>query len=160
MIFKPRFEWVRYPAREDAGSGWNEEYDGFRVKVRTNPSMAELRHEQELYTAISTEEDGEADYLKEIASRVIEWDFSTEDIDGVVQPVPAPGQHPDNWQAFYILPVELLQWVILAIRTAHVPKARTAIQGISSDAPGDTVSPKAETTPTENPPTDSSKRSD
>jgi len=145
---------------------WREEYTPFWASIIANPSghgeRAMLTAYRQYLNAMRPQVDEEghvvrlADpeameaardaYYQQLAWRVTAWGFADEQIgeDGEprIVPVPAPAEHPDNWQAFLLLPPHLCQWLTEVIRTIHLPK-RT----LSPPA-----TPTGTTTPTTTPP--------
>ena len=63
-LFEARWELFRYPEEDTGADAWEAAHVGFQARVRVNPSGAELRHEQKLLAAISTDENGEETYLQ------------------------------------------------------------------------------------------------
>jgi hypothetical protein len=129
----------------------NPDYKGFRVQVLTNPTGAEeiaerqarmatlagaradrapddasatekIRAFVEFVAAQERKDELEGRYLQAIAYRVRAWNALSADEEGNVVPIPAPGEAPDNWQAFRAIPSDLLAWVCETVRTIHLPK--------------------------------------
>jgi hypothetical protein len=150
MVYRRRFKRIEYPAsREEWEAGgyrpeaWDEDFAGtFWVKVLANPNGAEERMELKLrveFLSNSTDDTREA-YRRELAWRVPEWNYATENDDGEIVPVAAPGASPDNWNAFELLPSMVASWLTSEIQNAHRPKATTPTSG----QPGTPDSPLAE----------------
>jgi hypothetical protein len=140
MIYRRRFKQITYPAtieEWEAGGyrpeAWDQDFadGGFWAKVLANPNGADERMEVKLrfeFLTKPTDENREA-YRRELAWRVSEWNLETENSDGEVVAVGAPGENPDNWEAFELLPPLVASWLTNEIQIAHRPKAITPPSG-------------------------------
>jgi hypothetical protein len=169
MQYRRRYEWVKFPEGDD----WNPDYAGFRAKVLVNPSGSELHEETRLFHASDGVKQDEGltaeqltaatraaqdEYFQYVADRVPEWEYEAETVNGEILPVPAPGEHEGNWQAFYLLEWPLCIWLRNMIHYAHLPKVRAMLAGeVSVNGAGSTDS--TPTTPTPLRPKSSSRRS-
>lgn len=162
MIYRKRYEWIEYPTEK----GWNLAYAGFRAKVLVNANGLELHEETKLFMAsesarpVDTDDptdsaelaaqelyDAQEAYFRYVADRVPEWNYQAETVEGDIKAVPAPGESPDNWKAFYLLEWPLCIWLRSAIHYAHLPKAWAGLGGeVSVNGAGSTDS--TPTTPT------------
>lgn len=124
FLFEPRYEWVEYPDGELWEPGWH----GFKARIRTNPSGAELRHETHLFQASNGSDPQTHDeYWQYIAPRIIEWNLTIRDADGNEADVPPP---VERWESMLDLPLNVAVWLRLCIHTAHLgPKALLRMQG-------------------------------
>lgn len=149
MVYRRRYKVVEYPATLDewvAGGyrpeAWDEDFAGtFWAKILANPNGHEVRLESKLrneFLTAPTEANREA-YRRELAARVPAWGYATEGESGEIVPVSAPGEHPDNWEAFDLLPVMVASWLSNEIQSAHLPKATTRPSGQPGqpDSPSD-----------------------
>lgn len=151
MLYRRRYKQITYPANLDewreAGyinpQGWNEDFadGGFWVKVLANPTGHDERLELKLrqeFLSSPTEETRES-YRKELASRVTEWNYQTENADGDIVDVPAPADGEGGWLSFDLLPSNVASWLTFEVQTAHVPKAITPTSGQpgNQEAPSD-----------------------
>ncbi len=118
------YEWREYPTEPAEGAIFvpNPHYAGFRVKLLVNPTKGEVRQEQQTFQSLGEGAATEEDWYRVVAPRVVAWSLMGEDIDGNETPVPAPGEHPDNWVAFDMLSPDVVTWLVTEIKTAHVPK--------------------------------------
>lgn len=137
MKYRRRFVEIIYPEQSEA-SWWNPECAGFRAHILANPVVRDISEEDALYTAM--EDDALDAYWQGIADRVPEWNYQMENSDGVVAVVPAPGERPakidgSNWQAFWLLPMELAIWLRESIHRAHRPGWLDLMQGKSLPPP-------------------------
>jgi hypothetical protein len=150
MIYRRRYKRIDYPAtvEEFTDAGYRADaFDpdfaegGFWVKVLANPTGHDERTELQLRAAFLSDpnETNRADYLKELAARVTEWNYETEDADGTVTAVPAPADGDDGWRSFGLLPSMVQAWLTSEIQTAHRPKATTPTSGLpgTPDSPLD-----------------------
>jgi hypothetical protein len=141
MLYRRRYKQITYPASveewTEAGyinpQVWNEDFGtgGFWVKVLANPTghdeRLELKLRSEFLTA-PTEETRKA-YREELANRVTEWNYQTENSDDEVVDVPAPADSDEGYLAFDLLPSNVASWLTHEIQTAHIPKAITPTSG-------------------------------
>jgi hypothetical protein len=146
MIYRRRTERVVYPESPEAyaESGfdpemWREDGVGFWAKIICNitgaEERAELKSRLTLYRGAADET--RQDYYREIAWRVPEWGFSTENAAGDIVRVPAPAENEDNFEASELLPYGVGAWLIEQVRTIHLPKRKPWI----SVGTGDTSTP-------------------
>lgn len=122
----PQYTWAEWEQPEGQVDG--PDYSGFRAKILKNPNASEVRAEAQAFLDwINPQKKGSGpdDYYPVIAYRVIAWEFERMDDDGEIVAVPAPGEQPNNWQAFLLMPPDLAGWLIRQVRTAHLPKATT-----------------------------------
>lgn len=154
LVLRRRTERLVYPASADAYAEegfdperWNPDGAGFWAKVVASLTGMDERNELQLRLAFyrDTNDQTREDYFREIAWRVPEWGYATENDAGDVVPVPAPGEmvpeqrhenganaavfsergHDLNWQAFDLLPYGVGAWLVERVRTIHLPpKAR------------------------------------
>lgn len=168
MVYRRRYKRVEYPAspeaHEEAGyrpETWCEDFVGFWAKCLRNPRGEEERDllvtrldflkasipprdDEGIVTGVVDQDRLELtreEFLKELAWRIPEWGYAEEDDDGNVKAVPAPGEHPDNWRAFLILPTALMAWLIEEGLRAHLPDPK------ASPSPSTSAAPPAEETP-------------
>lgn len=107
----PNYRWEHF---ESSDPEEQELYGGFAVKVRTNPNYGELLQARRLL------DDDEEKYWQFCAPRILEWNAWAADESGNESPIPAPGEHPDNWRAVYALERPLVVWLIRLLSTAHL----------------------------------------
>jgi hypothetical protein len=122
----PEHIWVDWEKPEEQIDG--HDYTGFRAKILRNPTASEVRAENKAFLDwINPKKpmNSADDYYPAIASRVVAWEYEMPDENGDWVAVPAPGEQPDNWQAFLLLPPDLAGWLIRQVRTAHLPKVTT-----------------------------------
>lgn len=117
----PRYIWVEWEKPEDWQEG-DPDYTGFRARILANPTAGDVHGELEMRRSVLKQEITGDDYLQFLAPRVVEWDYRLEDVNGEIVDVPAPGENPDNWQAFRLLELSLHVWLCDQIRNVHVPK--------------------------------------
>lgn len=169
MVYRRRYKRVEYApspeAHEEMGykpETWRDEYVGFWAKCLCNPRGEEERalmvtrltflkaslppRDDEGVVIGVVDQDrldlAREDFLKELAWRIPEWGYAEEDDDGNVKAIPAPGEHPDNWQVFSILPTVLMTWLVEEAREAHLPDPKASpLPSISA------VPPVGETAP-------------
>lgn len=131
---EPEYVWIEWEWdtqdemwSPDEAAPEGHDYGGFRAKVRLNPNAGEVR--AELKARLATLETPPSltyeEYLAVLADRVPQWEYELADDAGEVTQVPAPGEQPGNELAFDLLPLDLRNWLIRRIRTAHLPKATT-----------------------------------
>jgi hypothetical protein len=126
FLFEPRYEWIEYPDGDDWEQGWH----GFKCRIRTNPSGAELRHETHLFMASNgTDIAAQDEYWQYIAPRIIEWNLAVPGDDGAAVDVPPPAE---DWESMTLLPLNVAIWIRLCIHVAHTgPKALSRMQGLT-----------------------------
>lgn len=124
FLFEPRYEWVEYPD----GEGWEPGWHGFKARIRTNPSGAELRHEQHLFDASQgTDAQAQNEYMQYIAPRIVEWNLAVPGDDGKPIDIPAPAE---RWESLFDLHMNVLIWLRLCVHGAHLgPKVLDRMQG-------------------------------
>lgn len=132
-VYRRRLERVSYPetpeAYAEAGFNpdlWESAAVGFSARVVASITGLEERTEIQLRSAFfsNATDESQADYYKELAWRIPEWNFATEGSDDTIVAVPAPGEDPDNWESLFLLPYGLLMWLMERVRTIHLPKRR------------------------------------
>lgn len=124
FLYPRRYEVFTYPTGEPWLDGWG----GFQLRIMVNPTGLELHHERALYETYLAEKTREAEgaYWQYVAERIPEWNLEFSLADGSTRTVPPPAE---NWESIYELDPIVMGWVSVAIRTAHLPKARARIQG-------------------------------
>lgn len=162
MVYRRRYKRVEYASSPDAHEEmgykpetWREEYVGFWASCLRNPRGEEERallqtRLEFLKASIPPRNDegvvvgtvdqaaleiAREEFLKELAWRIPAWGYAEEDDDGTVRPVPAPGEHPDNWRVFHLLPTALMTWLIEEAREAHMPDPKASPSPSTSAAP-------------------------
>jgi len=169
-----RYEWIAYPSDQpdmlipdpesEDGKGtklipapwWRAEFVGFRARILVNPNGAQLRYEQEMYKQHARHTIKESEYLAAVADRVAEWDIVLVDEAGERAPLASPKEM--GWEAFLELPPLLLTWLMIEVRTAHLPKAM--MSGGSSAGPPASATDRTPDHPDPALPTSSSKPPD
>ncbi len=168
MVYRRRYKRVEYAAspeqHEEMGyrpESWREEYVGFWANCLCNPrgeeerillqtrldflkaSIPPMDDEGTVIGAVDQDrlELARDEFLKELAWRIPEWGYAEEDDDGAIVAIPAPGEHPDNWRAFHVLPVALMTWLIDEAREAHLPDPK------AWPSPSTPAAPPAEASP-------------
>lgn len=153
MIFERRYETVEYPA----GDGWIPEFAGFQARVMVNPTGAELRHEQKLWSEyfiprkdadgnfVPATADAEAAWWTYVAPRIPEWNYELRELDGTVRTIPPPSE---SWESVFELPPSILSWLALCVHTAHMPDRLGKLQGKTGE-----LLPNGATTTDSTPPT-------
>ncbi len=126
MLFEAVYDRVEYPAEAPEGLTWNPAYVGFWVDVRINADGRMERHTRQLRRKAGTD-DGLDEWCRYNAPRIAAWGFQTPNADGETVDVPAPGEMPDNWEAFLLLPLDLLGWVMDIIQVAHLQKLMASL---------------------------------
>ncbi len=127
MLFEKRYDWVDYP-ETDPGDviEWNAEHVGFRVRVLSNASMSEVRHETSLFTASNgTDIDAQDEYWKYIAPRIPEWNLTVMNAKGKEVDLDPPAV---NWEVLLDLPFELAMWLRVTVHWIHRPKIMRLLQ--------------------------------
>lgn len=142
MIYRRRFTLVEYPSLDQwvadkyRPEAWDQDFHdgGFWVRILANPNGHDVRTEAKLRAEFlfNPNDETRKAYHQELAWRVVEWNYVIENRDGVIAPVPAPGEIADNWEVFGLLPPMVASWLSTEIERAHVPKAIAS----SSDSPG------------------------
>ena len=134
----PQYVWIEW-TWDPEDEGYSDEspvpdtppeghdYSGFRAKVLRNPVGRDVRSELTARLELLKSPPGitQEEYFEVIADRVPEWEYELPNSEGDWVAVPAPGEQPGNESAFGLLPIDLRNWLIRRIRTAHVPKATT-----------------------------------
>lgn len=143
--YVPRFEWVEWePPTDEQIEEMEQElvrFDGFKVKVLMNPSNGDVRTESKAHEALRKGSMTIEEYYKVIAPRIVDWNFEMEDESGEWTKVPAPGEHPDNWQALMLPDFLLVGWILATARYAYLPKSKvpTSKSAGSSDTEAPTT---------------------
>jgi hypothetical protein len=122
------YVWVDWEHDGDDPPDDGRDYSGFRARILRNPTARQVRAETQAFIDWLDQakpDAGPDEYYQTIADRVIAWEYELPNAAGEWEAVPAPGEAPDNWQAFLLLPPELAGWLIRQVRTAHLPKATT-----------------------------------
>lgn len=157
LVLRRRTERLVYPtsAEQYAEEGfdperWNPDGAGFWAKVVASLTGMDERNELQLRIAFYQHSDDahRDDYYRELAWRVPEWGYATENDAGDVVPVPAPGEGDGNLQAFDLLPYGVGAWLVERVRTIHLPKRAKWETPSTTATPTPTI-PSPETTPQE-----------
>lgn len=128
MIIQRFYEWIEYPV-EDPGDilEWNPAHAGIKARVLVNPTMAEVRHESQLYQESNgTDADAQDRYWQAIAERIPEWNLQSVDAKGKPVDVPAPA---DGWEILMSLPFDVAMWLRQSVHWAHRGKVLALLQG-------------------------------
>ena len=155
LVLRRRMVRLAYPESPEAYAEdgfdperWNPDGTGFWARVVASLTGMDERNEIELRIAFFRDPNDQTreDYYREIAWRVPEWGFATENDAGEVVPVPAPGEGDGNWRAFDLLPYGVGAWLVERVRTVHLPKRKPWTPS-TTDSPTPTPSPQATTPP-------------
>lgn len=137
-VYRRRFAWVRYPeaGADDAPANHQPEYVGFAAEILVNPQGGEVNDEAQRWDDVTKGRAVLGDYLAAMAERVKAWEYSAETMDGAIAPVPPPAVA--GGEAFLTLPHDLMYWLIVRIKRAHLPKAVTPSSTSAGPTDGDT----------------------
>lgn len=150
FVYRRRLERVHYPESSEAYAEagfdpghWNPDGVGFSARVIASITGVEERAELKSRLALFQHPTDQTrqDYFREIAWRVPEWDYTDETRDGQIVAVPAPGEGPDNWEAFDLLPTGVGAWLVETVRTIHLPKRKPWTRSTTATPIPDSTSP-------------------
>lgn len=150
LVMRRRVERITYPESADAyaESGfdperWNPDGVGFWAKVVASISGMDERNELKSRLAFlrTPNDQSREDYFRELSWRVPEWGFSTENVEGEIAIVAAPGEGDGNWEAFDLLPYGVGAWLVERVRTIHLPKRKPWRTETASEPPLTTDTP-------------------
>lgn len=150
FVYRRRYRWVDYPeaGADDAPVSHQPDYVGFRVEILANPTGGEVEDEAARWRDVLKGKVPMSDYLESVAYRVRAWNYQAEDLaSGEIADVPAPAA--GEWRTFHTLPNDLMFWVVVQARQAHLPKAMTKPR--TGDAGTTATATPSDSTPAETP---------
>lgn len=128
MIIQRFYDWIEYPL-EDPGDilEWTPAHAGIKACILLNPTMAEVRHESQLYQASNGTDAAAQDlYWQGIADRIPKWNLQSRNEKGKPVDIPAPAE---DWEILMSLPFDVAMWLRQAVHWAHRGKVLTLLQG-------------------------------